>query len=302
MIDLVDRSRSFPCMGGRVDLRVACARHLGREAERDLRLLEGRIRTWASRLTRFHPDSELSRLNQEPAAASARIGPTLAAVLDAAAGVHALTDGIVDVRHLPARLAAEAGTDAGAPPGDWHLAGPPRERIVARSGLVCFDLDGVGKGWIADRALRSLAGYPAALVDADGDIALRVGHGVPWEVSVADPGSHGDLARLRIPLRRQAAELGVATSGTSVHRWSHADGRRHHLIDPRTRRSARTDVVQATVVARSALRAEALAKAVAIVGSDDGLDLVARTQAEAAILLLESGDAIASLGSEEWLA
>ena len=204
---------------------------------------------------------------------------------------------------LPQRLVAEVGTGPAAQPGRWWLTGAGRDRRVAREGHVLFDLDGVGKGWIADRALALLGDYPSAMVDADGDVALRVADGSTWQVAVADPRDDGaDLAVLRVPARWRLHRLGISTSGTSVHRWEHVDGVRHHLIDPRTGRPARTDVVQATVVAESALVAEALAKSAVILGSADGLDLLERAGAWAEVLLLENGEVISTMRSLDWLA
>jgi thiamine biosynthesis lipoprotein len=118
---------------------------------------------------------------------------------------------------------------------------------------------------------------------------------------VADPRHDGgDIARLDLAVHTPG-RLGVATSGTSVHRWQHPRGSRHHLIDPRTGRSARTDVVQATVVAESAMAAESLAKAIVIRGSDEGLDLAGRAGALAEVILLEDGEVIASPRASEWL-
>ena len=141
------------------------------------------------------------------------------------------------------------------------------------------------------------------MVDADGDVALRVADGSSWQVAIADPRADGaDLTVLRIPGRWGLRRSGISTSGTSVHRWEHVDGVRHHLIDPRTSRPAPTDVVQATVVAESALVAEALAKSAVILGSADGLDLLERAGAWAEVLLLESGEVISTMRSLDWLA
>jgi thiamine biosynthesis lipoprotein len=300
------RSLEFAAMGGRVRLHVADRpddRHSERDPERDLRLVAGRIEAWARRLTRFSPRSELSALNQRPDAPEATVRPTLCAVLRRSAALAERTEGIVDVGLLGARLAAQEGGDPPAGPASWTLRARARGGIVQRDGPVAFDLDGVGKGWIADRALGLLSGYPAALVDADGDIAVRSGPAEAWVLSVADPRGEGqDLATLDLGAGRSREQLGVATSGTSVHRWHHDGGSRHHLIDPRTRRPALTDVVQATVVAESALVAESLAKAVVISGSQDGLDLAERAGALAEVLLLETGEVIASPRSMEWLA
>jgi thiamine biosynthesis lipoprotein len=67
----------------------------------------------------------------------------------------------------------------------------------------------------------------------------------------------------------------------------------HHIIDPRTGLPAQTDVVQATVVAGSALRAEALAKAALIAGSANGLRLLERAGVRGAVLLTAEGEVLA---------
>ncbi len=118
---------------------------------------------------------------------------------------------------LDERLAAEAGdpdTD-GEPDGGragrprWHLVRGARGGRVVRRGSFRFDLDGVAKGWIADRALGLLAGYPAAIVDADGDIALRIDPDSAWDIAVADPrpGAPEALAVIRPDGRLAAGTL-----------------------------------------------------------------------------------------------
>ena len=93
----------------------------------------------------------------------------------------------------------------------------------------------------------------------------------------------------------------VATSGTSVHRWTVAGRPSHHLIDPRTGRPARTDLVQATVLARSAREAEAIAKTAVIVGSEAALERLDRRGVHAAILLTERGEVLLTPSTLGWL-
>jgi thiamine biosynthesis lipoprotein len=286
-----------------VHMLISTSTKASERADRHLGTVASRILTWSGRLTRFHPDSDLSILDRDPGLARATVRPTLAAVLARAAAVNERTEGLVDITLLRAREAAEAGEEVRPHLGRWWLEGSGRDVAVRRTGTVVFDLDGIGKGWIADRALGLLDAYPSALVDADGDIAIRVGLDRRWEVGVADPrGPDADLATLVIPETRVTERLGIATSGTSVHRWEHAPGPTHHLIDPRTSRPAVTDVLQATVIAQSALLAESLAKAVVISGSQDGLDLLDRAGAYAELLLLENGEVLATDRSLGWLA
>ena len=65
------------------------------------------------------------------------------------------------------------------------------------------------------------------------------------------------------------------------------------MIDPRTGLPAVTDVIQATVIAESALHAEAYAKAAVIAGSVRGFALLDRAPIRGAVLLLDDGRVLA---------
>lgn len=185
----------------------------------------------------------------------------------------------------------------GSHEGEWQiLPGPRGSGIVERPSGLHFDLGGVGKGWIADRALDLLTDWPSAVVDADGDLAVRCAPGRCWDVGIDDPRTPDtNLATLRLaaPIGGYPARWGVATSGVSIHRWRVGRSLRHHLIDPRTGRPAKSDVVQATVVAWSSLRAEALAKAAVIAGTVQGFALLERSRVLGAVLLTDRGETLA---------
>jgi thiamine biosynthesis lipoprotein len=288
-----------PMMGGEV--AVHATGHVDRP---QLVLVLDRIEAWASRLTRHDPTSELMRANAEPSN-GVRIGPTLTAVLDWARTAEGITDGLVDVALLDARLAAEAGTNATPPlPAGrrWSIDRGARSSTLRREPGVRLDLDGVAKGWLADRALAIAPGR-SALVDADGDIALRLYENDSWGMGVADPRDDDELlAVLEFHGGDVPACFGVGTSGISVHRWVHANGEAHHLIDPRTWRPADTDVVQATVVAASAREAEVLAKTVVIVGAGRARRLLDRPSVLGGLVLTRQGELHALGGMRRWLA
>jgi FAD:protein FMN transferase len=303
---LVHRAQA---MGGRLEIHVSAPAADAPVAEHDMRQVAARVQAWAAMLTRHDPASRLMLVNADPRPL-VPVGPTLAAALRWALDAGEITGGAVDVSLLEARLRAEGaggGPEAVTPRGPahhagnaaarpWRVRGGGRHRsgAVDREPGVRLDLDGVGKGWLADRALARLR-WPGALIDADGDIAVRVSAGESWEIGIGDPRDEASLlAVLVLPGGLFGGRTyGVATSGTSIHHWGTAADGRHHLIDPATGAPSRSDVVQATVVATSAREAEAYAKAIVILGAATGLDLVERSDAQGAIALLGDGRTVA---------
>ncbi len=297
---LAHTTHASRAMGGRLAIHLAVPAAAERSGEGDARGVARRVNAWSALLTRHDPASPLMVLNDDPRR-SVPVRPTLAAALAWAKEAARMTGGLVDVTLLPERLAAETGpgaaADADALDRAWRIRPiGHRRNAVDRAPGTRFDLDGVAKGWLADRALRLLAGHPGAAVDADGDVAVRVAPGDRWEIGVADPRAAGDLLAVialgDAPGSSSVARRtwGVATSGTSVHRFG---PEAHHLIDPRTRRPAATDVVQATVIAWSAAAAEAYAKSAVVLGAVAGLDFLDRAGVAGAILLLADGRVLA---------
>jgi thiamine biosynthesis lipoprotein len=170
-------------------------------------------------------------------------------------------------------------------------AGPGACRArLARAGMQ-VGLGGIAKGWGVDRAVADLRrrGLTGFTVQAGGDLyAGGTRNGRPWRVGVRDPrGGPGDaFAWLEV------SDAAFSTSGDSE-RYAVVDGvRHHHLIDPRTCRPA-TASRQASVLAKGALRAEVLSKAVFILGGEEGLRLAERGGA-AAVVVTAGGQVLAS--------
>ena len=130
--------------------------------------------------------------------------------------------------------------------------------------------------------------------------------GERWRFGVADPRTtQTDLVELDLIGRGddgRGRSFGLATSGTSVHRWLHDGRTEHHLIDPRTGRPARTDIIQATVLMRTARAAEALAKTAVILGSSAALERLSAPDVDGAILLTDRDEVLMTPATERWLA
>jgi thiamine biosynthesis lipoprotein len=301
---------SGPSLGGRLAIAIAASHAELAQAEAAARRVGRRVDAWANRLTRFNAQSDLSRLNDRGRQVRQLVRPTLGSVLCWATQAWSTSSGIVDVTLLENRLAAEtvpAESSLGpATDGYWSVKRAGRADEVNAPPGVRFDLDGVAKGWLADRANDLLARWPASVVNADGDISLAASGDAEWLIDVVNPAATAadPLATLRFSgMAAWRRTCGVATSGTTIHRWRSVDGRlSHHLIDPRSGLPAVTDVIQATVVAPTAREAEVMSKTAVILGSQAGTHYLERSAAQAGLLLLESGELVSMPGTNAWLA
>jgi thiamine biosynthesis lipoprotein len=237
---------------------------IGIEVAQD-ELLEGErwVRDLGERLTRFSPRSELSLIN-DSAGRWVEVSAETGEVLRASLGAYDLSAGLVNVAVLPAMVGigytrplaegpAAATCCVGCP------APPVTDVLTIRAGRVrlepgCgLDLGGVAKGWMADRLVERLGCNVVANIGGD----LRA----------SGPGPNGDgwpvgFAGVTVML----CDQGAATSSVRRRRW----GDLHHLIDPRTGLPAQSGVEEVSVVARTGLEAEVVAKTALLLGPEIG--------------------------------
>jgi len=247
------KRRLFEALGGECEIYA-----IGLPAER---LAEGEawVHQMHDRLTRFSPTSELSRFNASAGSWTA-VSDLLEALLRECLRAHELSGGLVNAAVLPALLAAGyTRTFSEGPTAITATVVPPAlpEVLEVRSGSArlrlgaSIDLGGIAKGWLADRLAAELG--PNSLVNLCGDLFAR-GDG---ETGEGWPVGMGGKTVLLL-------DMGAATSGTRKRTWGPD---LHHLIDPRTGLPSRSDLVEASVIARSGADAEIFAKTALILGS-----------------------------------
>ncbi len=270
-------SVTFPALGTTATLVVSPPGHL-LEARERLDLVLAAIDRAASR---FRDDSELQAVNRgagEPVAA----GPMLLDALDTALRAARLTDGAVDptigtaLRLLGYDRDFTAVARTGEPltcvvrrvPG-WRTVDINREAGTVRIPAdVELDLGATAKAFAADRAAgditEALGG--GVLVSLGGDVA--VGGVAPdggWPVRVTDDHASG----LDAPGQTIAIFAGgLATSSTTVRQWRRGDERLHHIVDPRTGRSAPSSWRTVSVTAATCVDAN-IASTAAVIRGDD---------------------------------
>jgi thiamine biosynthesis lipoprotein len=268
---------------------------------------------WGQTLSRFRPDSELSRLNltvDQPV----HVNKVLWDVFQAARAAEEFTDGLVTPTVLDAMLEAGYDRDFASLPRQQDTPVPAQSIVRSLASVkwdaskqtiqlpagVHLDFGGIAKGWAAHQAMSRLREIGPALMNCGGDIAVSgpLLDDSPWEIGVYKPFDR-DSGYVEMLFFERGC--GVATSATDRRRWMQGGQVRHHIIDPRTGLPAESDVVSATVVAPTAVEAEAAAKSILIRGSLDGLDWLESNPALASLLILEDGQILYSQKIMEYL-
>lgn len=150
----------------------------------------------------------------------------------------------------------------------------------------------IGEGFAADRAAALLRerGFRDFIVDASGDLVVSGSRGgEPWDSAIRHPRRDEFVARTR------ATDCAIATSG-DYERCLVLGGERYsHILDLRTGWPAR-GAASVTVFARTATDADALATALAAMGVERGLEVVARRPGVGAFFVTEGGVTRCSAG------
>ncbi|MBJ7355033.1 MAG: FAD:protein FMN transferase [Thermoleophilaceae bacterium] len=296
---------SFNAMGTQVNLRIEGAPPA--QTRRLLRTGKQFIANFDATLSRFKPESELSRINAS-AAEKIETSPLMSRFVEAANWAAEASDGLVDPTLTPALVrAGYAESRVGATPADLALAleeAPARRaaspnperpwraieldsasRVLQRPAGLTLDSGGTGKGLAADLLVRkwslTLGLRASYFVDCGGDIAFGPSGNRSGVVNVEDP-----FRDRLLPL----ATSGGAVATTSIrNRIWRVDGGApsHHLIDPASGTPAWTGVTAVTALAPSALIAETFAKVAFLRGPDGARDVLA--SGNGGLIVLDDG-------------
>jgi len=225
--------------------------------------------------------------------------PELLRVVQTSLEYHGMTGGAFDVTVAPllALFRERLGGTEVAEPTDAEIR--DRLALVGADALACgrgriafgrdgmaLTLDGIAKGFIVDAVARALDahGIRRYLVNAGGDIRARGRNDTrrPWTVAVRDPRTPG-----RFPSTIHLADAAVATSGSYEVSFD-GDMRFHHIVDARTGRSPGASL-SVSVIAPTAMAADALATSVFVLGPAAGVRFVDRLRGCACLVLARDG-------------
>jgi len=150
---------------------------------------------------------------------------------------------------------------------------------------VNIDLGGIAKGYAVDRAVDILrkSNIKNAMVNLGGNLYLM---GFPpdknyWDVGIKDPSNPKNLTG-KIILNKEA---GVSTSANYE--------RPGHIINPKTGNSA-DGVWSVTIVAPTAMKADALSTGVFVLGKEKGMQLIEKLNDVEGVIIDKDGISVSS--------
>ena len=232
--------------------------------------------------SRFRQDSELSRLNAKPDR-DVSVSPVLARLIGAALRGARLTGGAVDPTVGTAIKLAGYDSDFAQVPADglaidlvvsrvpgWQaIAFDERTRTVRVPRGVEIDLGATAKALASDlaasAALDRIGSGGGVLVSLGGDIAVA---GKPpdegWLIQASED-SGAPIAEGEETISITSG--GIATSSTTVRRWTRGGVVLHHIIDPVTGLPSDGPWRTATVVAGTCVDANIASTAAIVMGT-----------------------------------
>lgn len=252
------------------------------DASRDADQVIDRAFAWFSSVesvcSRFDPTSEVMRLSAT-VGTRVRVSALLFEAVRFAVAVARLSDGAFDPSigglmeargfdrnyRTGLRIVSRLPASPSATYRDIEVDSADRSITLHRP--LVIDLGAVAKGLAIDLAAKELAAVANYAIDAGGDVYVsgRNANGEPWHVGIRHPRRTGATwCVLRL------SHGAVCTSGDYARPGSRGE---HHLVDPRRGQSSH-ELVSTSVVAPTAMLADALSTAAFILGQERGLRLL----------------------------
>jgi thiamine biosynthesis lipoprotein len=251
-------------------------------------------------LSRFLPESEISRINGSAGIRSEKINREAYAVLSKAVEFPRFFPGCFDVTIGPLVTLWHAAKESLAQPDDASVKRilplvDYRDLILDRLEMTAglrkvgqsLDLGGIGKGRAGDKILEVLQrfGISSAYSNLGGNVVTLGAKpdGSPWRIGIQHPRQADRLIGAVSVVGRT-----VVTSGDYQRQFVDSQGRKHHhILDPRTGYPSESGLVSVSVVAENSMVADALSTILFVAGMEKGLQFL-RSFPQAEVILVDT--------------
>lgn len=249
------------------------------ESEDALNAAEEEIKRIDTLLDRGNESSEIYQINNKK---TAEVSDETAELIKTAVGISEKTGGAFDITtakvtdlwgfyggnfRVPAENELRKALD-----GIGYEKVELGENKITIPENMSLDLGGIGKGYASDRIAGLLRqdGVESAIISLGGNVYALGSRpdGRAWQVGIADP---ADKSKIIGTL--SVTDKAVVTSG-GYQRYFEQDGvKYHHIIDPKTGKSAESGLTSVTVIADSGTEADGLSTALFVMGLNNALKL-----------------------------
>ena len=221
------------------------------------------------------------------------------AVLELSEGISLITDGAFDCTVQPLVQLWGFGKDGVRHTVDEDTLAAVREfvgfqlvdlqgdSIIRKDPRVQLNFNAVAKGYAVDKVADWLVeqGYTNCLVEIGGEVAARGDRngkngtdsengGEAWKVGIQRPTETADGNKESFESMELQDHRAVATSG-NYRNYFEEDGVRYtHILDPRTGKPERTNLLSVTVIAPDCAQADAYATAFMVLGYEKSAEIV----------------------------
>lgn len=277
VVKLMNNRFSFTAVATNDSLAIAAINAGITEVQRVEHLLSARDST-----------SLISKINQNAGIEPVKVEEELFDLLLRTKRISRLTDGTFDISYASIEkiwqfdgsmttLPAPEEVEASVAKINWNhiVLDKKRETVFLQEEGMKINMGGIQKGYAANQAKLAMMkiGIRGGLVNAGGDLLAwgEKASGKRWKINIADPKKQQKaIAWVHIK------DLAVVTSG-DYGKFATIDGVRYaHIIDPRTGYPI-SEIKSVTVISPDAELADALSTAVFVLGVDEGLELINRS-------------------------
>lgn len=269
----------------------------GENAQQALLSGKNEIMRLEKKLSRFVPQSEISRVNKSAGKSCKNLSDDTYNLLSQAVEFSKISQGLFDITIGPlvdlwnykyaADVPLEETIQKTIPLVNYrNLVLNPHKRTAGLRRLgQSIDLGGIGKGFASDRFIQIIRKYgvSSAFTNIGGNVSAlgNKPDGSPWCVGIRHPRDKNSLIGAVT-----VSGKSVVTSGDYERYFIDSDGkRRHHILDPNTGYPAESGLISVTIIADSAVTADALSTCVFAAGLEKGLLILKKfPEAEAVIV------------------
>lgn len=269
-------------------------------------------------LSTWKSDSALMRFNQSQSTTPWPVSEAMADIVTESLRIGRKTQGAMDITvgplvnlwgfgpdKQPVKTPTQEQIDAAkARTGLQYLTvinGTDRQYLQKTIPDLYVDLSTVGEGYAADHLAQLMIeeGISRYLVSVGGALVSRGmnADGQPWRVAIQKPTDQENAVQAIVDINGH----GISTSG-SYRNYYELDGQRiSHVIDPQTGRPITHKLVSVTVIAPTALEADAWDTGLMVLGTEKAQQIV-REQGLAVYMITKQGDGFTTWMSPQFRA